>query len=335
MNAVLMAVIEELKARKANPFLVPAMGSHGGGTAEGQQQVLAGYGITQTALGIPVKSEIEVTLAGEMILDGQLIPMYWDQYAAQADHVLVINRIKEHTAFTGPVESGLMKILALGLGKPQGARTLHQTDLSIAIPLAAQWLINMYPILGGIGIVENGLHQPMHIEAVPASTLAIREPQLLEKARASLPRIPFDELDVLIIGEMGKDISGTGMDTNVIGKYRRNWGEAIPNYRCIVVLDLTDASHGNATGVGFADIITQQLYDKIDLDATRLNCLTARNFNGAKIPMIAEDEAQAINWALQGLGKNARVVYVNSTLDLETIWVSEALRSLRSSEAVR
>lgn len=323
---VLQSVVDELRAIGAQPFIVPAMGSHGSGTAAGQREVLAGYGITPETIGVPIHSDIEAVRVGDLLAGNQTIPLYWDSFAAQADHVLVINRIKEHTAFTGPVESGLMKILALGLGKPAGAKILHQTDLAATIPAAAQWLMDHFPVLGGVAIIENGRHQPMVIEPVPAQSLAIREPQLLEIARTVLPRIPFEDLDVLIIGEMGKDISGTGMDTNVIGKYRRNWGKPIPNYRTIVVLNLTEASHGNATGVGFADIITQQLYDKIDLAATRLNCLTAGNFNGAKIPMIARDTEQAVEWALQGMAiENARVVYIESTLALETLWLSPGL----------
>lgn len=326
MSAVVNTVVEELKKVGAKPFVVPAMGSHGGGTADGQKDVLAGYGISEKSLCIPVKSDITAHLVGETMVQNATVPIYWDKYAAQADHVLVINRIKEHTAFTGPVESGLMKILSLGLGKPEGAKTIHQAGLKETIPAVATWLMENFPVLGGIAIVENGLHEPMLIEAITNKDIPLREPELLEQARQVLPRIPFDELDVLIIGEMGKDISGTGMDTNVIGKYRRNWGIPSPNYRCIVVLNLTEASHGNATGVGFADIITQQLYEKIDMEATRLNCMTAGNFNGAKIPVIAKDTEQAIEWALQGLDpENARAVYVESTLDLEKIWVSSSL----------
>jgi hypothetical protein len=187
-------------------------------------------------------------------------------------------------------------------------------------------LVETMPVLGGIAIVENGLHASMLIEAVPASKLLTRESELLEISRGTIARIPFETLDVLIIREMGKDISGTGMDTNVIGKYRRNWGEPSPDYRRIVVLNLTDASHGNATGVGFADVITRGLFDKIDRKATWLNCLTAENFNGAKIPMVAEYDDEAVAMAMAGLpAEGARVVLVNSTLDLETLWVSDVL----------
>ena len=327
MREVLSACVKTLLEIGAKPFIVPAMGSHGGGTAQGQREVLAGYGISEESLGIPVKSEIRAEQVGEIEFNGHKIPVYWDQFAVKADHILVVNRIKEHTAFTGPVESGLMKIMTVGLGKPEGAKMMHQAGLKETIPVIAGWLMENFPVLGGIAIVENGLHQPLMIEAVPANDISTREPELLDEARKVLPRIPFDELDVLIIGEMGKDISGTGVDTNVIGKYRRNWGVQTPVFRRIVVLDLTESSHGNATGVGFADIITQQLYDKIDLPATQLNCLTAGNFNGAKIPVAAQDAQQAVEYALMGLDLSiAKVAYIDSTLALETIWISEALR---------
>lgn len=326
MNEVLRATITALTSIGAKTFIVPAMGSHGGGTAEGQREVLTGYGITEEALGAPIQSNYEGQQVGEVELNGKPLAIYWDQNAVQADHVLLINRIKEHTAFSGSVESGLMKIMAVGLGKPEGAKAMHAAGLKEAIPVVANWLMAHFPILGGIAILENGLHEPMVIEAVRAEQIPVREPQLLEEVRRVLPRIPFSDLDVLIIGEMGKDLSGTGMDTNVIGKYRRNWGEPSPNYRHIVVLDLTEASHGNATGVGFADVITRKLFDKIDLPATQLNCLTAGNFNGAKIPVVAEDKDHAVEWVMQGkVPEEVRMVYVDSTLALETIWVSPSM----------
>ena len=325
LNQVVLTVVDDLIKIGAHPFIVPAMGSHGGGTAEGQRQVLTALETDLQKYDVSIQSDIHAEQVGGIQLNGKTVPIYWDRFAAHADHVLVINRIKSHTAFSGPVESGLTKILTLGLGKPAGAKAIHQAGVKETIQPAAQWLTNHFPILGGIAIIENGVHAPMLIEAVRGEDIAKREPELLDLARSTLPNLPYDELDVLIVGAMGKDISGTGMDTNVIGKYRRNWGEPFPNFKRIVVLDLTDASHGNATGVGFADIITQQLFDKIDMDATRLNCLTAGNFNGAKIPIIAKDADQAIEWALQGFGENPRVVYINSTLDVETVWVSEAL----------
>jgi hypothetical protein len=326
LSTIVKTCVDEILRVGGRPFIVPAMGSHGGGTAEGQMQVLAETGITEESMSAPIRSSMDTEQLGTVRVDGREMPVFWDEFACQADHVMVINRIKPHTAFTGAIESGLAKILTVGLGKAEGAKTIHQAGLSEGIAIAAQYLMDTMPVLGGIAIVENGVRAPMLVEAVPAKNLLRREAELLEIARSTIARIPFDVLDVLIIREMGKDISGTGMDTNVIGKYRRNWGEPSPNYRRIVVLDLTDASHGNATGVGFADVITRRLYDKIDRKATWLNCLTAENFNGAKIPMVAEDDDEAVAMALSGLPlEQARVVLVQSTLALETLWVSDVL----------
>ncbi|MCD4752381.1 MAG: DUF362 domain-containing protein [Anaerolineaceae bacterium] len=328
MKDMLRASIDALKEHGAEVFLVPAMGSHGGGTAAGQKVVLESYGFSESDLGVPIVSSMETVSLGEVTIPEHETSMkvVWDKHAAQADHVLVINRIKEHTAFSGRYESGLMKILSVGLGKAEGAKLIHAHDLQYAMPTAAGHILTTQSVLGGIAIVENGLHQAMVVEAVPAVKISTREPELLAMARETLPRIPFDSLDVLVIRKIGKDISGTGMDTNVIGKHRRNWGVAKPDYKRIVALDLTEASHGNATGVGFADVITQRLYDKIDLEATRLNCLTAGNFNGAKIPMVCENEEAAIDCALTGFDReHVRLVVIESTLDLETMWVSEAL----------
>jgi hypothetical protein len=326
LSTIVKTCVDEILRVGGRPFIVPAMGSHGGGNAEGQMQVLAEAGITEESMKAPIRSSMKAVPVGSVNVGGSEMPVLWDEFACQADHVMVINRIKPHTAFTGRIESGLAKILTVGLGKADGARAIHQAGLAEGIITAAQYLMETRPVLGGIAIVENGLHAPMLIEAVPAKTLLTRESELLEIARSTIARIPFDTLDVLIIREMGKDLSGTGIDTNVIGKYRRNWGEPSPNYRRIVVLDLTDASHGNATGVGFADVITRRLYDKIDRKATWLNCLTAENFNGAKIPMVAEDDDEAVGMALSGLPlKQARVVLVQSTLALETLWVSDVL----------
>jgi hypothetical protein len=332
LSVIVKACVDEVKRIGGRPFIVPAMGSHGGGTAEGQKRVLADAGITEETMKVSVRSSMKAVQAGSVSVGGCEMPVYWDEFACQADHVMVINRIKPHTAFTGTVESGLAKILTVGLGKAEGAKAMHQVGLAESIVTAAQYLINTMPVLGGIAIVENGLHAPMLIEAVPAKNLLVREAVLLEIARDTIARIPFDTLDVLIIREMGKDISGTGMDTNVIGKYRRNWGEPSPDYRRIVLLDLTDASHGNATGVGFADVITRRLFDKIDRKATWLNCLTAGNFNGAKIPMVADNDDEAVAMAMAALpAESARVVMVQSTLALETLWVSDVL--LGESEA--
>ncbi|NSW53811.1 MAG: DUF362 domain-containing protein [Anaerolineae bacterium] len=321
------ACVDALLECGAEVVIVPAMGSHGGGTAQGQAAVLADFGIDEAHLGVPVVSRMEaVSLGTARTAGGTAVEVFWDAEAARADHVLVVNRIKAHTAFSGPHESGLMKILTVGLGKAAGAREIHARGLGEAMPAAARFVLANQPILGGVAVVENARHQPVVVEAIPALQLPQRESELLALSKTMLPTLPTDRLDVLVVRWMGKNLSGTGMDTNVIGKYRRNWGEPEPNFARIVVLDLTDASHGNAAGVGFADVITRRLYDKIDYDATLLNCLTAGNFNGAKIPAIQPTDRAAIECAMAGFDVDLlRMAVIESTLSLEELWVSECV----------
>ena len=317
---VVKAVVETLQALGAEPFLVPAMGSHGGGTAEGQHAVLVGYGMAD--LGVPIHSSLEVKLIGET---GGM-PIYWDRHAAEADAVIPVNRVKAHTAFRADHESGLCKIMTIGLGKKRGAATLHAHDAATAIPLAAQVILKTMPVVAGVAIVENGRHAAAEIAVLPGERIFQEEPRLLQQAKALQPSIPFDDLDLLVVHEMGKNISGTGMDTNIIGMWRRNGGPRDPNFRVLAVLDLTPDSHGNASGVGLADLIPERLRAKIDWHATYTNCLTAGNFAAAKQPVTLASDREVIETGL--MGKNAataRVAWIQNTLELETLWLSPAL----------
>ena len=317
---VVKAVVETLQALGAEPFLVPAMGSHGGGTAEGQHAVLVGYGMAD--LGVPIHSSLEVKLIGET---GGM-PIYWDRHAAEADAVIPVNRVKAHTAFRADHESGLCKIMTIGLGKKRGAATLHAHDAATAIPLAAQVILKTMPVVAGVAIVENGRHAAAEIAVLPGERIFQEEPRLLQQAKALQPSIPFDDLDLLVVHEMGKNISGTGMDTNIIGMWRRNGGPREPNFRVLAVLDLTPDSHGNASGVGLADLIPERLRAKIDWHATYTNCLTAGNFAAAKQPVTLASDREVIETGL--MGKNAataRVAWIQNTLELETLWLSPAL----------
>ncbi len=252
IQPVVSAVIDAIRARGAEPFLVPAMGSHGGGTAEGQREVLEGYGLGPKTLGLPIESDMEAVQIGETP-DG--MPVFFDRFAAQADGILVVNRIKPHTSFRAQWESGLLKMLAVGLGKRQGAATYHAWGIADAFAAAATVIRAEMPVLGGVGIVENGHHQPAIIEALTADELTSREPALLAEAWRHFPRIPIESLDLLVLREIGKDISGTGMDLNVVGMWRRSGGPVAPAYERLAVLDLTPNSHGNGIGVGYADLI--------------------------------------------------------------------------------
>ena len=317
---VVQAVVETLQALGAEAFLVPAMGSHGGGTGEGQHAVLVGYGMAE--LGVPIHSSLEVKQVGE----AGGMPIYWDRHAAEADAVVPVNRVKAHTAFRADHESGLCKIMTIGLGKKKGAATLHAHDAAIAIPRAAQVILDKMPVVAGVAIVENGRHEPAEIAVLAGERIFDEEPGLLRKAKALQPSIPFDDLDLLIVQEMGKNISGTGMDTNIIGMWRRNGGPREPNFRVLTVLDLTAGSHGNASGVGLADLIPERLRAKIDWHATYTNCLTAGNFAAAKQPVTLASDLEIVETGLMGKDEeSARVVWIQNTLELDTLWLSPAL----------
>ena len=320
---VVRTVLEELQRLDVRPFLVPAMGSHGGGTAEGQTAILEGYGLLSAVPDIKVISSMETVQIGKT--PGGM-PIYIDAHAAGADGIIVINRIKEHTMFHGGWESGLCKMLTVGLGKARGAAEIHGWGLESGIPEAARVVLEQLPVLAGVGIVENGKHEPARIAVLPADRILSEEPALLDEARRMLPRIPLEPIDLLIIQEMGKNISGAGMDPNVIGMWRRNGGPVDPEIRTIGALDLTPESHGNAIGVGYADLITRRLRDKIDLDATYLNCLTSHSFVAGRLPIVLPTDRELIRAALGGPAPDtARLVLVRNTLDLEVLWVSEPL----------
>jgi len=331
MAQVVRVVIEELRALNAQPFLLPAMGSHGGGTAQGQREVLEGYGLGEDATGVPIISSLETMQIGTA---ENGMPVFADRHTAQADGIIAINRIKEHTAFKARWESGLLKILAVGLGKPRGAAEIHNWGLVDAMPAAARIVLAKLPVVAGIGIVENGHHQAARIAVIPAERIEADEPALLDLARRFTPRIPtaFEPLDLLIVQEMGKDISGTGMDLNVVGMWRRTGGPVSPLISVIAVLDLTPNSHGNAIGVGHCDLISQRLRDKIDIAATYTNCLTSHNLAGAKIPITLPTDRQVIEAGLLGVApERARAVLIRNTLTLDVIWVSEALLPMISA----
>lgn len=321
---VVLPVVKRLQAIGAKPFIVPAMGSHGGDNAEGQRAVLAGYGITEETLDIPIISSMDVVELG-MTPGG--VRVYMDAHAAGADGIIIINRIKEHTAFKGRWESGLMKMLAVGLGKRKGAAEIHRRGIVSAMPEAARFILENKPVLFGVGIVENGYHQPAEIRVVPAEKIPEEEFELLQLARHLLPRLPFDPVDFLVLKEMGKDISGTGIDLNVVGMWRRNGGPVTPVIRMITVLDLTPDSHGNAIGVGYADLIPQRLSNKIDVRATNANCITSQNWAGARIPITLPTDREVFDTALGSLAdpSGIRMILAANTQSLGELWISETL----------
>lgn len=321
---IIRTVVSELKRLGAEPFVVPAMGSHGGATAEGQVEVLTSYGITEDYVGAPIVSSMETVVLGTTP-SGAVVHM--DKNAYSADATVVVARVKAHTAFKAPIESGLCKMIAVGLGKHVGAQGMHRHKLADSVPQAASLALEKANIALGLAIVENAYDQPYRIVAVPPERFLETDAELLQLSNSLLPRVPFDHLDLLIVDWMGKNFSGTGMDMNVIGMWRRLGGERVPDFRRIVVLRLTDESHGNATGIGAADFTTRRLADAIDFQKTYMNCLTASAPELAKLPMTLESDREAIEAALRTISLSGppRIARVHSTLHLDELLISENL----------
>jgi hypothetical protein len=330
---ILKTVVDYLKSLGARPFIFPAMGSHGGATAEGQTAMLAHYDVTETFIGAPVLSSMD---AVEISRTQDGVPVFIDKNALAADWIIVVNRIKPHTKFKAPIESGLMKMMAIGMGKRKGAEYYHkaaiQHTFAKIIVDAGREVLKKAPILCGLGLVENGYDQTALIAALLPDELEEREKELLILAKEMMPRLPFNEIDLLIIDEMGKDISGTGIDPNVTGRNRDILG-VFPhpvNAKRLFVRDLTAASDGNANGIGFADLTTKRLVDKIDRVSTYMNCITAISIEKAAIPMYFETDRECIEVALGSVGlippERSRIVRIKNTLQLDEVEVSEIYR---------
>jgi hypothetical protein len=329
---ILDTVVQEMKSVGLSPFIFPAMGSHGGATAEGQCEVLATYGITEARLGVPIRATMEVVEVGR---SPRGIPVLVDKIAAEADWVAVINRIKPHTEFRGDIESGLMKMMAIGFGNHRGALNTHQYAVKysyrVAIPEIGSAILNRLPVLFGLGIIENAYDQTARVVAVPPEGFVATEKHLLQEARSLMARLPVDALHLLIVDEMGKDISGSGMDTNVIGRVMVI-GEPepeTPKILRIYVRDLSEKTYGNAIGIGLADFCSQRLADKIDPIPTQINCITAMTPEKARVPIALKTDREAVTTALTTVGPvepwEARVIRIKNTLEMEELQVSEAL----------
>ena len=329
---IVKATVDHLKELGAKPFIFPAMGSHGGGTPEGQLSVLDHYGINEKTMGVPCRATMEVVQVGEALG----LPVWLEKGAAGADWVCLVNRIKPHTDFKGSIESGLFKMMTIGLGKYKGAVQYHRANVrhsyETVITGVGREMLAKARIAFGLGIVENGYDETAHVEAFGAADLEAGERRLLKMAKENLARLPLSALEVLIVEQVGKNISGAGMDTNVIGR-PSNPHEPFPNdprILWIVALDLTDNTYGNATGIGNADFTTRKLVEKIDMKATLINCLAACSPGGAKLPPAFDSDREAIEAALSCTGllvpeREARVVRIKNTLMLGEIEVSESL----------
>jgi hypothetical protein len=331
INRVVKATVDWLKEAGASPFIVPAMGSHGGATAEGQRQVLAGYGVTEESMGVPVRSSMEVV----ELPQGELCHrVFMDKIAYNSDGVILINRVKVHTDFHAPTESGLLKMCVIGLGKHRQALENHSFGvhgLRDLVPVAARHILGLGKVVLGIGLVENAYDRTMAIKAVLPGQMEQEEIKLLNLCRANMPSLPVDELDLLIVDEIGKDVSGAGMDPNITGRLliRGEQEPARPRITNIVATDLTEVSHGNALGMGFADFITERFRKKIDTKSTYENVLTSTFLERGKMPIVAETDRAAVEYGLRTCGRrdleNVRVMRIKNTLHLSELYVSETV----------
>jgi hypothetical protein len=326
------AIVEHLQALAARPFVVPAMGSHGGGTAEGQRRVLEGYGISETTVGCPICPGVETVVIGR---GREGFPLHFNRIAFEADHVVVCNRVKPHTTFAGPIESGLLKMLTIGLGNPTGAAVYHRAALDLGfdrmIGGAAADVLARCHILAGVAIVENAYDQTARIEAAPPEQFEARERELLVLAKSWLPRLPFSHVDVLLIDRIGKEISGTGLDANVVGRKfndHKAVDDEFPKVKRIAVRGLTPESRGNAIGLGIAEFCRSQILPEIDVAATRLNGLTSGHISAIMTPLDYPTDREMLAAALGTIGlaepPEARLLWIADTLHLGEVECSDA-----------
>ncbi len=322
-------VVEAVKKQGGKPFIAPAMGSHGGATAEGQRLVLENLGVTEAIAGCPIRSSMEVVEVGRL---ANGLAVLIDKNAYEADGIIVINRVKAHTAYRGPCESGMAKMITIGLGKQKGADSCHAYSFKYMaehVVEMAKIKIARTKILFGVGTIENAYDKIAKIVTVPAEKLIEADQQMLIEAKERMPRILFDAMDVLVVAQIGKDCSGDGMDPNITGRYPTPFASGGPEVSKLVVLDLTEATHGNANGMGAGDFITKKLFDKIDYESTYANALTSTICKPILIPMILKDDQAAIKAAIKTCNSRdisqAKVVIVKDTMHLGEIYISESL----------
>lgn len=335
MARIIRSIGDEVRALGGEPFVMPAMGSHGKATAEGQIEMLGELGITNETVGMQIISNMAVRQVG--VVDACGMPVYVAETALESDGVIVVNRVKPHTDFNAPIESGLSKICTIGIGKQKGAQAVHSygvPGLAQWMPLAAKVVVQHAGVLFGVAVIENAYDQTAIIEAVRPSDIAdAKEAELLATARRLMPSLPFDTLDVLVIDEMGKQISGAGMDSNIIGRMLVHGSDEFerPNITAIAVLDLTDGSHGNAAGLGLADFTTQRLIEKVDFAAFYINCLTSGvgGLQRGQVPMVMPTDLAAVKAAIQTCGEPRQdvvgVMHVRNTLQIGEIEISASL----------
>jgi hypothetical protein len=331
IDRVARSIVDTLRELGYKPFIVAAMGSHGGATAEGQRELLAGYGVTPEAMGVPVRTEMDTVVLGTNPVG---LPIYFDRNASQADGIVLASRVKPHTDFRGVHESGVLKMLVIGLGKRDGASQVHKLGvrgLREVLPAVGRFLVANTRFALGLALLENAEDRTAEIAALEPETIFDVEPILLERARGLMGRLPFDQIDVLVVGELGKNYSGAGMDPNVIGRLMIETQPEFdrPRVTRLAVLDVSDESHGNVVGVGFADLTTERLVSRMDPVPFRINTLTSCCLQRSRIPITLPTDREVIEAALETCWRvdpaEARVVVIPNTLELQTLWVSPPL----------
>jgi hypothetical protein len=333
-STIVKTTIQALKSAGLKPFIFPAMGSHGASTAEGQTKVLENYGISEDSMDVPIFSSLDVVQIRET---HDAVPVYIDKAASEADYIVPINRVKPHTEFEHSIESGLMKMIAIGLGKQKGAAIYHQAIMVHGYPhvilSVARQVLDTGNILFGLGIVENGYGQTAKISVMASEDIEATEKKLLVEAKQLCARLPFEDVDVLIIDEMGKDISGTGFDTKVVGRILMPLVTAEPEkpqVKRIVVCDLTRNTEGNADGVGIADFVTRRLVDKIDMEALKINAVTGAEPEHARIPLALENDREALAVAIESVGliprEELKLIRIKNTMRLGEVDISTAYK---------
>jgi hypothetical protein len=332
IHVIIKAAVEHLHRLGAKPFVVPAMGSHGGGTAEGQRKIIESYGITEQFCGCPIRASMQTVVVCQA---DEGFPVHFDRHAFEADHVVVCGRVKPHTGFVGEIESGLMKMMLIGLGKHEGAKIYHRAILNYSfgqiVRSVAREVLSRCNILAGLAIVENSYDETAKIEAVAPGQFEEREKELLRLARQWMPKLPFESADILLLDEIGKNISGTGMDTNVVGrKYNDHVAreDEYPKIKRIIVRGLTDATHGNATGIGLAEFCRSRVIEQMDQSATRINSLTGGHPTAAMLPLDYPTDREVLDVALPTIGlterPDAKLLWIRNTLDVAEVECSVA-----------
>ena len=332
IHIIIKSIVSHLKGLGAEPFVVPAMGSHGGATAEGQQHIVEGYGITEDYVGCPIRSSMETVIVCDA---KEGFPVHFDKNAYGADHVVVCGRVKPHTTFVGDIESGLMKMMLIGLGKYEGAKTYHRAikDHSFGqiVRSVAKEVLSKCRIVAGLAVVENGYDETAKLKAVGPNEFEEREKELLVLAKQWMPRLPFKQADLLVVDQIGKNISGSGMDSNVVGRKlldHRAGDEEWPKVRTIFLRGLTEETHGNATGIGMAEFALTRAVDAMDIAITRRNCITGGSPTSAMIPLHYQTDKEVLEATLPEMGltsvPDTKVMWIHNTLEVSELECSVA-----------